>query len=598
MTETPKVSLLVPVYNAGEHLRRFIESVIQQSFQDYELICVENWSTDNTLEILNEYQQAFPDKIFVYRTEEHSGVGRGRNIAFKHSRGEYVFWCDSDDIVSPYGIERLYNEAVNTNSDMVIGEGIYVYQNEKGDTLYTRRTSSKKTQSISNEAAILSGNELWLRLVKRSLAEKAGPLREDVTFDDVSYVPILHSYAEKIRHVNIVVYYYFRRSNYSTCTKLSPKVSLDSVEAERHALMNCNPQYLYAVEKMVADRIVGNFCIRWQFIDIYIKWANELMPRFAENELVLKDVRTLRAMMGMTRHIYETIPNNIYVPGFVSAPLENRLTQLEENVFHDGADIFVLSPQTCNISENAYIKEAFDNGRYDLVEGYFALKNIYEHGGVYIHPCINIINFFNIYKYYNTFFSLIDRVTYSDRIFGGIEGSPVIKDILDTFSFDKDKRRRFPSISERIMSVLTINYDIPLDGKDRPFGEVVSIISPEFGAVDTRFGNTNKRICFEHDFSEYSGNDEYITMKRETFKEIVNSVSASVFSRGGTANSSRAPATNSAYVNAYHELQDMKQTNTYKLMMKIRRLGDSRLGPFLKKIFHGMLKLRAKFKKQ
>ena len=111
-------------------------------------------------------------------------------------------------------------------------------------------------------------------------------------------------------------------------------------------------------------------------------------------------------------------------------------------------------------------------------------------------------------------------------------------------------------------------------------------MGPELAVVDTRFGSATKRCAFEHDFSRFANEPEYITLPRSSLKVMFE---AAANTRRGISSRERA---------LERELTDMKKTNTYKLMMKIRQIGDGPMGPFLKKIFRSLLKIRAKFKRK
>lgn len=96
LRNNPEVSIVVPVYNAEKYIRATIDSVIAQSFQDWQLILVNDGSRDNTLTILREYESSFPEKIKCI-DKKNSGVSDTRNLGIKQARGEYIALLDADD---------------------------------------------------------------------------------------------------------------------------------------------------------------------------------------------------------------------------------------------------------------------------------------------------------------------------------------------------------------------------------------------------------------------------------------------------------------------------------------------------------------------
>ena len=83
----PKISICVPVHNAEKFLPYFLDSALLQTFGDYEIVLVDNHSTDGSLAILRSYESAFPDKIFVYEAAKKGAARVGRNLSFQNSKG-------------------------------------------------------------------------------------------------------------------------------------------------------------------------------------------------------------------------------------------------------------------------------------------------------------------------------------------------------------------------------------------------------------------------------------------------------------------------------------------------------------------------------
>lgn len=117
MINNPKVSVIIPVYNVGNYLRECLESVINQTLEDIEIICINDGSTDSSLQILNEYAQK--DERFIILSQENQGTGKARNNALKVIRGKYIAFVDPDDWVELNAFEQLYNFAQEHNSQIV-----------------------------------------------------------------------------------------------------------------------------------------------------------------------------------------------------------------------------------------------------------------------------------------------------------------------------------------------------------------------------------------------------------------------------------------------------------------------------------------------
>jgi glycosyltransferase involved in cell wall biosynthesis len=116
----PKVSVVVPVYNTAPYLRRCLDSVCGQTLREIEILCVNDASPDNSLEILHEYCQA-DARVKIFDLEQNLGEAGARNFALRHAHGVYVGFVDSDDYVDNNFYEKLYARAAVSDVDIVKG---------------------------------------------------------------------------------------------------------------------------------------------------------------------------------------------------------------------------------------------------------------------------------------------------------------------------------------------------------------------------------------------------------------------------------------------------------------------------------------------
>ncbi len=113
----PKISIIVPVYNVKKYLSKCLDSLINQTLKDIEIICVNDGSTDNSLDILNEY--AKKDERIVVINKENSGPGASRNLGIEKATGEYIQFVDSDDWIEKETCEICYKKAKEHDVDMI-----------------------------------------------------------------------------------------------------------------------------------------------------------------------------------------------------------------------------------------------------------------------------------------------------------------------------------------------------------------------------------------------------------------------------------------------------------------------------------------------
>ena len=113
----PKISIIIPIYNTEKYLRQCLDSIINQTLSDIEIICIDDGSTDKSLEILEEYEKQ--DSRIKILTQDNKGTATARNNALNIATGEYILCVDSDDYIRNDALELIYNKAKSINSDML-----------------------------------------------------------------------------------------------------------------------------------------------------------------------------------------------------------------------------------------------------------------------------------------------------------------------------------------------------------------------------------------------------------------------------------------------------------------------------------------------
>ena len=114
----PKVSIIVPFYNVENYIEKCLETLVNQTLKDIEIILVNDGSKDRSIDIVNKFLKQYPEKI-VYLEKENGGLSDARNFGIPHAKGEYIEFLDSDDYVEKDMYENMYELAKKEDSDMV-----------------------------------------------------------------------------------------------------------------------------------------------------------------------------------------------------------------------------------------------------------------------------------------------------------------------------------------------------------------------------------------------------------------------------------------------------------------------------------------------
>lgn len=222
------VSVIMPVYNAGESLRKSIESAMYQSYTNIEVLLVDDGSTDNSGKVCDEY--ALQDKRVKAIHKKNGGPSDARNVGIEHSRGEFMFFMDADDSIERNAIELLMKNQSKTQADVVAGDyrkvgnkilpsGLSTFFKEsvlmdKKDIITYARAYLKKP----NRFYLLGYS--WGRLFKTSIIKKNNILFDINlrTFEDVAFNFHYLRYANTLYFLNEVIYNYTIYENYSSAT--------------------------------------------------------------------------------------------------------------------------------------------------------------------------------------------------------------------------------------------------------------------------------------------------------------------------------------------------------------------------------------------
>lgn len=121
MRVIPEISVIVPVYNVESYLRRCLDSIIEQTFESYEVICVNDCSPDNSQNILDEYALRYPERIRVLVNESNMGLGKTRERGIAIAEGKYIMFIDSDDYIRNDYLQIYYDAMQKEDTDIIIG---------------------------------------------------------------------------------------------------------------------------------------------------------------------------------------------------------------------------------------------------------------------------------------------------------------------------------------------------------------------------------------------------------------------------------------------------------------------------------------------
>lgn len=262
------ISIIVPVYNGEKWLRRCLDSILKMSFSDYELIIVNDGSTDDTYNILNYYKE-YDQRIKVIN-KSNGGSGSARNVGISLAIGDYISFIDSDDMVDEDFLSILYKtmieydvDIVECNFESILNDKSKIKRDEKNYKVNVI-SNEKKLEEFCNKNTYLKTAVLWNKLFKKKLFSNL-KFVENKGIDDEFLIHLLIYRANTIAVIDKTLYFYCLTENSQMRSKRTLK-QLDSIEAIENQLnffLNIKKHHLY---NMLLYRYYATIMLNYEFV--------------------------------------------------------------------------------------------------------------------------------------------------------------------------------------------------------------------------------------------------------------------------------------------------------------------------------------------
>ena len=257
-----EVSIIVPVYQVEKYIRQCVDSILAQTFTDFELILVDDGSKDQSGKICDEYVLIDERVKVIHQT--NSGAATARNSGMNQAVGNYFMFVDSDDYIAPTMLECLHKTILNEKADMVVCNCLYFFESDEN-----------KDFSINMELETLSGMEIfynrknernygvwtvvWNKLIKRETVGKVR-FRSGKYYEDEFWANDIYQMDIKIVTIPDCLYYY-RQHDDSTMKKKNIKKNFDIVEALQERI------YIYLKEEKYSDQAYKVFIYSLEYLE-------------------------------------------------------------------------------------------------------------------------------------------------------------------------------------------------------------------------------------------------------------------------------------------------------------------------------------------
>lgn len=314
----PKVSVIIPVYNTAKYLRQCLDSVVNQTLKNIEIICVDDGSSDNSLEILKEY--ALKDKRISVLMQQNLLAGIARNAGLMIARGKYIHFLDSDDRILPDMYLQMVRSMECNKVDLVVCGIDYLYESDEARKIRkgpANRLSFSALLNIKDVSKLLINSEIWNKLYKADIikAKKIFFLNthyaEDTAFNTEYLLSSKKCYFMEQK------YYIYRVSENSLMGKLiNRQQEYDGIKTKEHLCkIICTDEKLYKENKQDFLRSLY-FQLKWiyRFFDSKDKRI-KLLEYYREHVLLYfnkQDLESISLFLMIYNQQYEDALTDLY----------------------------------------------------------------------------------------------------------------------------------------------------------------------------------------------------------------------------------------------------------------------------------------------
>ena len=325
-----KLSVIVPVYNMASDgkLKYCLDSLVSQTVSDYEIIAVDDCSTDDSLAVLRSYEAQYPDRFFVIASPENRKQGGAKNLGLEKARGEWIGFIDSDDWITPDFYERLLQKAQETGADMVGCDYNLTPEHSMKIGQVVHNNRPEQTGALNKEkyrSLILDSGSLVVKIYRRHIIlDYPNRFPEHIFYEDNAIGNSWMLRATHFAYIPEPLYYYYQHDA-STVHTITKKRCEDRMEAARVMIREAGQfgfleEYYPEIESSFTTLFYVNTLFsymagvkkkEYEFVKALGREMRETFPGFMENkyyrERVHEEERRLIAM-----HMKSTIRFMLY----------------------------------------------------------------------------------------------------------------------------------------------------------------------------------------------------------------------------------------------------------------------------------------------
>ena len=482
------ISVVVPVYNTEKYLKECLESLVQQTYDNLEIIIVNDGSTDHSERIIADYVYHYPDKIRAFSIK-NSGLGEARNYGIRKARGQYIGFVDSDDTVQPEMFQKMYAAAQKNDSDCVMCDYIAIWDSGKKEYIHSLEGNVDRFEILkySSKYGVVNA---CTKLIHKNLMNKVSFPKG--FYEDLATTPILLSYAKNIHYVREGLYNYRQRTGSITSIKNNDSRLLDCYAAWDRILNLSNPLYENEIHFAVYWSI-NFFCTNFleNFAYYSKKYFDSNKKNFLHNSYIQKAVEN-----GQFINFEQLpeIPKIIHYCKFGNGDTAETFNQcyLSWKKYAPDYKIIEWNESNCDIKDNPILENAYSQQDWTILSEYFRLKALKNYGGIALDSDMELLKPLDELRCDSFFLAFETSNMVQAGIIGAEKNCIFIERLLTTYKASELlENKDFPEmlLKEKMLRVLLGEGGFYQNGKTQHLRNGGKIYSANVLTINVHDGN-------------------------------------------------------------------------------------------------------------
>ena len=266
-----RISVIVPVYNVENYIAKCLDSIMNQTFKDFECLIIDDGTKDNSIEIASRVVKN--DERFKIYHKENGGLSDARNFGIEKANGEYLTFIDSDDYIAPSMLNDAYNMAIKYNSDITCFDMYYMWPEEEAKSI-SKGAQFTVSSYKENPSLIFINNSANNKIFKASFMKDKRFIK-GIYYEDLATIPVWIAKANNVSYVNKPLYYYVQRQGsishsgdekifaiYDSLANVKKQLNLSSETMKDLYLDNCLEMTTLRIRDIADAKVRKDFYLR------------------------------------------------------------------------------------------------------------------------------------------------------------------------------------------------------------------------------------------------------------------------------------------------------------------------------------------------